>query len=227
MQKVPVVSIIVPVHNQEQYVGRCIRSVLNLNYPREDYEIIVINDDSTDNTHKVLHAFQDELRVFVNNKQQGLPSSLNRGIREARGRFIIRVDADDYVHSEYINILSMHLSFNDDIDAVCCDYQLVDEDEKIIAVKKWVEEPIGCGIMFRIEDIIKLGLYNEKMKIHEDKDLLLRFLENHNIYSIPLPLYRYRRHANNITNRSDDMQSYLEILKKKYPGNHIAERFLK
>jgi glycosyltransferase involved in cell wall biosynthesis len=227
MKKAVVASIIVPVHNQEQYIGRCIRSLLNQNYTRENYEIIVINDACTDNTHKAIHVFKEELRVFVNKEQLGLPGSLNRGIREARGQFIIRVDADDYVHAEYVNILAMHLAVNDYMDAVCCDYQLVGADEKIIAVKKWFEEPIGCGIMFRIEDIIKLGLYDEELKIHEDKDLLLRFLEKHNIYSIPLPLYRYRRHSNNITNRTDDMQRYMEILQKKYPGNLIAERILK
>ena len=123
--KPPVVSVIVPVFNQEQYIGRCIRSLLSLNYPREDFEIILINDGSSDNTMTVINAFRDELRILENSAQTGLPAALNKGIREAKGRYIIRVDSDDYVHSEYLNILSLHLAYNEDISAVCCDYHLV------------------------------------------------------------------------------------------------------
>jgi len=65
------------------------------------------------------------------------------------------------------------------------------------------------------------------MKIHEDKELLIRFLDKHNIYSIPLPLYRYRRHENNITNQKDEMNSYLKILKEKYSENIYAKRMFK
>ena len=227
MSSLPIVSIIVPVYNQEEFIGRCIRSLLANNYPRSDYEIIIINDASEDNTLNVIEAFRDELVLFTNDTQLGLPASLNKGINNARGRFIIRVDSDDYVHSEYINILAMHLSYNDHIDAVCCDYQLVDENEVVIKQNKWLEEPIGCGIMFRIEHLIKLGLYDEKMLLHEDKDLLLRFIENYNIYSVPLPLYRYRRHENNITNRTEDMKFYLDEIKNKYKDNDLVDRLLK
>ena len=120
----PVVSVIVPVFNQEQYIGRCIRSLLSLNYPREDFEIILINDGSTDNTMTVINSFKDELRILENPAQTGLPAALNKGIKEAKGRHIIRVDSDDYVHSEYLNILALHLAYNEDIAAVCCDWSI-------------------------------------------------------------------------------------------------------
>ena len=69
--KPPVVSIIVPVFNQEQYIGRCIRSLLSVNYKRDDYEIILINDGSTDNTMTVINSFKDELRILDNKEQLG------------------------------------------------------------------------------------------------------------------------------------------------------------
>ena len=221
--KTPIVSVIVPVYNQEKYLGRCLRSLLSLDYPREDYEIILINDASTDNTNKVIHTFIDELKLIENQKNIGLPGSLNRGLELARGRFFIRVDSDDYVHTEYIKILVMHLTINGEIDAVCCDYNLVDENEKIISREKWFENPIGCGIMFRVDDIVKLGLYDENMLFNEDKDLLLRFLDNHDIYNIPLPLYRYRKHNNNITNQTKNIEKYLLKIKEK----HLKSNFFK
>jgi glycosyltransferase involved in cell wall biosynthesis len=222
----PVVSVIVPVFNQEQYIGRCIRSLLSLNYPREDFEIILINDGSTDNTMTVINSFKDELRILENPAQTGLPAALNKGIKEAKGRYIIRVDSDDYVHSEYLNILALHLAYNEDIAAVCCDYQLVDEDEKLLSIEKWSENPIGCGIMFRIEKIIKLGLYDEDMRVHEDKDFLIRFLESNRIYNIPLPLYRYRQHGNNMTNDTDRAENFLKLLKEKHGDSQIAGRVI-
>jgi glycosyltransferase involved in cell wall biosynthesis len=221
--KIPVVSIIVPAYNEERFVGRCIRSLLSLNYPDHEYEIIVINDCSTDNTKVVLDVFKNEIKLINNSKRLGLPASLNKGIRMGRGRYVIRVDADDYVHTDYIKILEMHLAYNEAIDAVCCDYQLVDRNEKIIAIKRWLEEPIGCGIMFRIEHLISIGLYDDKMRVHEDKELLLRFLQRYNIYSVPLPLYRYCRHEDNMTNCRDDMAHFLQLLTEK----HNQSRFFK
>ena len=227
MNKHPIVSIIIPVRNQEEFIGRCIRSLLANSYPKDNYEIILINDASTDNTVEVIKTFKSDLVILNNSRQLGLPASLNKGIKNAKGRFVVRVDSDDYVHSEYLNILSIHLSFNDNIDATCCDYQLVDSNEKVIQEKKWLEEPIGCGIMFRIEHLVKLGLYNEEMRLHEDKDLLLRFVDKYSIYSIPLPLYRYRRHENNITNQSKDMKLYLEKLKDNHKNIDFSKRLLK
>ena len=224
---VPIVSIIVPAHNEEKYIGRCIRSLLNMKFERNDFEIIIINDFSTDNTNKAIQPHLSEVILVENNKQLGLPASLNKGIKKARGQYIIRVDADDYVHAEYINFLSMHLGLNESIDSVSCDYQIVDKYEKVIGIKSWSDEPIGCGIMFRIEHIIELGLYDEKMKLHEDKDLLIRFLKKYNIYNVPIPLYRYRKHEKNITNQNNEMKIYSDILKKKHLHNQIASELLK
>ena len=120
----------------------------------------------------------------------------------------------------------MHLAYNDDISAVCCDYQLVSEDEKLLSIEKWSENPIGCGIMFRIESIIKLGLYDEEMKVHEDKDFLIRFLKENKIYNIPLPLYRYRQHGSNMTNDLRRTESYLKLLKQKHGQDEVAGRFI-
>jgi glycosyltransferase involved in cell wall biosynthesis len=100
MTLMPTVSLVVAVRNQEKYIGRCIRSILNQTYPSGDYEVIVVNDASTDRTRFALEQFDGELRVINNTEQKGLPGSLNVGIRAARGRFVVRIDGDDYVHHE-------------------------------------------------------------------------------------------------------------------------------
>ena len=97
MSKIPIISVIIPVHNEERFIGRAIRSVLNQNVPGDDYEIIVVNDASQDRTDYALKLFEDEIHVITNEKQLGLPASLNRAIRVARGKYVVRVDGDDYV----------------------------------------------------------------------------------------------------------------------------------
>lgn len=214
--KTPTISVIIPAHNQEKYIGRCIRSLLNQKYPESEYEIIVIDDASEDRTAYALELFREDIHILKNQVQSGLPATLNKGIRSAKGRFIVRVDADDYVHDEYLNVLSLHLQFNPTMDAVACDYYMVDEHESILSCQNCLDEPIGCGIMFRVEHLIQLGLYDEQMHYHEDKDFRIRFEDEFNIHRVALPLYRYRKHKNNMTNNTVKMKAYEVRLKDKH-----------
>ncbi len=216
MTHLPTVSLVVAVRNQDKYIGRCIRSILNQTYPSNDYEVIVVNDASTDRTRFALDQFENEIKVIHNTEQKGLPGSLNVGIRAARGRFVVRIDGDDYVHNEYINVLSMHLALNPSIDAVACDYNLVADNDEVIEQVNCEEKPIGCGIMFRIDQLVELGLYDEQFMLHEDKDLRIRFMEKYRIHRVALPLYRYRRHDENMTNDHGAMEGYLKELEAKH-----------
>jgi len=216
MTHLPTVSLVVAVRNQERYIGRCIRSILSQTYPRADYEVIVVNDASTDQTRFALELFENEIRLINNPERKGLPGSLNIGIRSARGRFVVRIDGDDYVHHEYLNVLSLHLALNPAIDAVACDYNLVSNNDEVIERMNCEVKPIGCGIMFRIDQLVELGLYDEEFLLHEDRDLRIRFLEKHNIHRVALPLYRYRRHDENMTNDHGAMNGYLNQLEAKH-----------
>lgn len=216
MTHMPAVSLVVAVRNQEKYIGRCIRSILNQTYPRADYEVIVVNDASTDRTRYALELFENEIRLINNGERKGLPGSLNIGIKSARGRFVVRIDGDDYVHSEFLNVLSMHLTMNPAMDAVSCDYNLVGNNEQVIEHVNSEERPIGCGIMFRIDQLVELGIYDEQFLSHEDRDLRIRFLEKHQIHRVALPLYRYRRHDDNMTNDQGAMKGYLRDLEAKH-----------
>ena len=70
--------------------------------------------------------------------------------------------------------------------------------------------------MFRVEHLLDLGLYDKTFLVHEDKDLRYRFLKKYKIYRIPLALYRYRKHQNNITNNKVSMKKHLKKLKEKH-----------
>jgi len=215
MSQLPPVSVIVPVHNQERYIGSCLRSIISQSLERESYEIIVINDGCTDKSLEALKPYQDEIRLFSHERCLGLPAALNHGIRRAHGQFIVRVDSDDYVHAEYLKILLMHLRMNPDFDAVACDYLLID-DHTVLSHENCESRPIGCGIMFRIEQLIDIGLYDENFLSHEDKDLRIRFLKHYKINRVALPLYRYRRHDANMTNDIEAMDAFDEAIRGKH-----------
>ena len=210
------ISVIVPVYNRDNYIARCIRSLVNQSISKSNYEIIVVDDNSSDNTAKVLMSFGKKIKYLKNLKNMGLPYSLNFGIKNSSGRFIVRVDSDDYVHSEYLNILSNHLKLNDDIDAVCCDYYTVDENDKQLQKNSFIDNPIGCCIMFRVDQLINIGLYDPKIKFNEDLDLLIRFSKKYKIYNCPIPLYRYLKHKKNMSKNKKQMRIYKNKILKKY-----------
>ncbi|GAI48087.1 unnamed protein product, partial [marine sediment metagenome] len=97
-----------------------------------------------------------------------------------------------------------------------CDYFVVDENENIIERKNAEEEPIACGILFRKDKLIEIGLYDEEFRLREDEDLRLRHLQKYNIYRIPLPLYRYRKHSDSITSDKAKMELYKTKLNSKH-----------
>ena len=209
------ISVIIPVFNGEKFIGRCLRSLLNQTLSREKYEIIVINDASTDKTEYALKLFKEDIKVIKNKKNIGLPASLNKGINLSNSEFIVRVDSDDYVGVHFLQILSEFLLRNKYMHAVACDYVLIDEKEKVISRENCLSKPIGCGIMFRKKFLKKINLYDETLLRHEEQDLRKRFLMDYKIFRAEIPLYRYRRHKDNITNDKEEMGYHLKMLKKK------------
>jgi glycosyltransferase involved in cell wall biosynthesis len=215
-QRKPLVSVIVATYNHEKFIGRCLRSLLHQTIPHESYEIIVINDGSTDRTPYALELFHNAIHPIINETNIGLPASINRGIMAARSPYIVRVDSDDYVNQNFLNFLHFYLDQNQYADAVACDYLLVNDLEEVLERVNCMDRPIACGMMFRREHLIDIGMYDESFRSHEDQDLRIRFEKKYSISRLELPLYRYRRHENNITNDSVAMEHHRQNLIRKH-----------
>lgn len=215
MNDSPLISVIVPAFNAEKYIGRCLRSLLRQTLSSDLYEVIVVDDCSTDKTSYALELFYDAIKCITNDSNIGLPASLNKALRLARGEFIVRVDSDDYVNKHFLNILYLFITTNCSYDAYACDYLLVDNDENVIGKSNCMDEPIACGIIFKLDDIKSVGLYDESFRCHEDRDLRKRFEQRFKVGRCELPLYRYRRHETNMTNDLEQM--------KKYQTNYIKK----
>ena len=214
--KEPLVSVIVAAYNQEKFIGRCLRSLLNQTLPQNNYEVIVINDGSTDRTPYALELFHDAIHTITNKQNEGLAESINKGIVVSKGQYIVRVDADDYVNTKFLDFLFYFLDQNSNIDAVACDYWLFNEQEEWLERVDCFQRQIACGIMFRKQQLIDIGMYDESFRCHEDKDLRIRFEKKYAITRLEIPLYRYRRHEDNLTNNANAMEYHRQNLIRKH-----------
>lgn len=210
------VSLIITTYNYAQFIERAIRSALDQSLSKSDYEIIVVNDASTDATSQILENYSDVVRVFNLTENIGLSAARNFGIRKARGQNIVFLDADDYLHSESLRVQNLFLNENNALDAVAIDYYLVNERGQHLQHVAAQEKPIACGIMFRKDHLYNIGLYDEAFAAREEEDLRIRWEKaGLGIYHIPLPLYRYRMHENNLTKDNQRMfDSQLKLNQK-------------
>ena len=97
----PILSIIIPVFNMARYVARCLRSILEQDFI--DYELIIIDDGSNDDTANVIRQFPDSRIHLISTANHGVSHARNRGIHEAKGLFLLFIDADDYISPGYIH----------------------------------------------------------------------------------------------------------------------------
>tara|TARA_B100000795_G_C22795265_1_gene439030 strand:+ start:1916 stop:2554 length:639 start_codon:yes stop_codon:yes gene_type:complete len=210
------ISLIVTAYNYDKYIERAIRSGLEQRIGKNQLEVIVINDASTDKTQEILENYTGLIRVFNLSKNIGLAGARNFGIKKARGQFVVFLDADDYLHLDLLFVQQLFLEQNSNIDAVSTNYHLVDDKGNHINQVSAEEEPIACGIMFRKDYLFDIGLYDESFRAREEEDLRHRFLKKFQIFNIPLPLYRYRMHESNLTKNKVEMDHFDKKLKEKH-----------
>ena len=164
----------------------------------------------------IRNSYSDEIRVFHLEKNSGLSAARNFGVKKAKGQFVVFLDADDYIQKDLLLIQKTFLAENNLLDAVSVNYYLVDERGSHIEHVNSEEKPIACGVMFRKDLLLDVGLYDESFRAREEEDLRIRFLKKYKIYNIILPLYRYRMHDNNLTKNEDEMNKYKEKLDNKH-----------
>ena len=138
-----ILSIIIPVYNVEKYIEKCLLSCLNQDIPSEDYEIIVVNDGSPDNSDKIIQNIKksySNILVF-NQKNKGLSEARNTGFKNSRGKYVWFIDSDDWIEKNCLGRIYNLLKINPDI--LQLQYRYVYEDT-------WLEKEIP---IYRIKGI--------------------------------------------------------------------------
>lgn len=213
-------SIIITNFNNKNFLGRAIRSCLKQSLDPSKYEIIVVDDCSTDGSQDVLTGYKDEVIAIVLDQNVGVAQASNIGIKQAIGRFIIRVDSDDYINEHTLLMMTEILDKNHNIGFVYSDHFRVDKDERILErIDIHTPELLfrhGAGIMFRKSYMETIGLYDKQLRNAEDFDLLKRYIKNWDGYHLRLPLYRYRQHDKNMTKDEKERKKWETISTQKH-----------
>ena len=216
--KLPEFTIIICNFNHAKWIERCLRSISHQTNINDDlFEVILIDDKSTDNSLDIIKniSLNLDIRIIKNQKNIGLPSSLNKAIKLSLGRYIVRVDSDDYIARNFLYLSRLFLNYNREYDAVASDYIKVDSNEKVISKHNALEEEIACGITFRKESLFNIGLYDETFKMREGHNLRIRFEEKYKIGRLEFPLYKYRSHESNRTLNKKELLKFDKKLNEK------------
>ena len=163
-------SIIITCYNREKLISRCIRSALHQkNINRYDYEIIVVDDFSRDKSLEKIDEFDSLIRIIKNKKNYGLAFSRNEGLKKAKGKFVVMLDSDDFLAENFLFISGLFLESNT-WDAAATDYFKVNLKGVKIKKEHAKQNPIACGILFRKKCLESIKFYNQKLRLHEEKD---------------------------------------------------------
>ena len=213
------VSLVILNYNLSQFVSRAIRSCLAQIIFRKSIEIIVVDDNSSDDSLKIINEFKNDVKVIANKKNKGIGYSSNIALQKSKGKYWMRVDADDFLNQHACQSMLSLLEENNNFDYVYCDHFRVDVDGvKIDKVKLNSRLNLlkhGAGVMFRTEVLRSVGGYNKEMRNCEDYDLLARLhLKRKKGFYLPVPLYRYYIHGKNITLEKDRKKIENKIRKK-------------
>ena len=231
------VSIVLPVYNGEKYLAQSIESVLNQTY--KNFELIIVNDCSTDSSEEIILKYkkQDSRIVYIKNQVNSkLPKSLNNGFKIARGEYYTWTSDDNMYHNDAIEEMVNFLDENTDVALVFCDFNKIDENgvfkDKYISADKcnliyW--NIIGACFMYRSSAAKELGEYREDMFLAEDYEYWLRMNLNYKIAPLHKCLYEYRQHMSNLSStKKQEVKNvtgklHWEYL-KKYEKSTMSER---
>jgi len=235
MSQIPKVSIIMSVYNGGKYLHEAIESILNQTFI--DFEFIIVDDASNDNSSNILtnYAAQDRRIKLITNKHNiGLTKSLNKGLRIARGSYIARQDADDISHPERLGHEVSFLDNNSDVGLTGSHVSLIDKTGREFSTLKpptnhdEIRNQLLRGnsfchgsVMFRRSCVPIVGFYREQFKYTQDYDLWLRISEHFKVANIDKILYQHRRTSSAIARRhlSEQLNYHLlaqELAKERH-----------
>jgi CMP-N-acetylneuraminic acid synthetase len=232
----PKVTVYIPVHNYGRFLPQAIESVAAQKY--HDWELIVINDGSTDETREVLARYSAHPQIAVVHQQQrGLPVSNNVALRLARGEYIVRLDADDYLDENMLLVLANILDTHPAVGLVYPDYYRVDERGDILGVER--RNKVGSEItvydmpahgactMIRKSCLLELGGYSEDIACQDGFDLWVRFIDRFGIYNVNVPLFYYRQHKHSLTKDQHRILSTRRLIQRRHAQRAQVEEPLR
>jgi glycosyltransferase involved in cell wall biosynthesis len=227
----PKVSVIIPTHNRAHFLPGAILSVLNQTF--QDFEIIVVDDASSDNTSEIVAAFNDErIRFFRHDTNKGGSAARNTGILNSKCDYIAFLDDDDeWLPEKLAKQMDILLASPPEVGCVYTGYVMVDRtsgrviDQRLPTKRGNLYKDLlmtNCvaggtsSALLRKNCLQKVGLFDENLPRSQDFDLWLRMAKVFLFEYVPEPLFKYYIHENRISTNLDAQSRGLEIVVKKY-----------
>ncbi len=226
----PTVSVIMPVYNGEKYIRQAIDSVLSQSY--KDWELIVVDDGSTDKTSKILESYHDPRISCLHQSNQGLSSARNAGISKVRGEYVAFLDADDEWEPAFLECCVMELDRNETLAGVYTRNSFIDSRGQILPRLGGAMVPCA-GFRARILEggffpqhaavvrssvVHDVGMFDAGLTSAEDWDFWIRMSKNHQLLAIPLPLARYRSYPGSMSTNAPRMHANCIAVVTKHFG---------
>jgi glycosyltransferase involved in cell wall biosynthesis len=236
----PSISVVLPTHNGAKFLDQAIGSVVAQTW--EDWELLVVNDASTDSTAQKIEAWAEKderIRAIPLDRNLGLPAALNAGFRLARGTHFTWTSDDNWYRPDALAKLLEALEAEPRSDVVFSDYTEVDENSAPLREipARWrgdllLGNRIGPCFLYRREVDATLGGYAEELTLAEDYDFWLRASRQFRFRPLDESLYFYRVHADSLTARRGEaieaaslfaLERYLATLDRRERGKALVK----
>lgn len=227
----PKVSVVIPFYNGKEFIAQAINGILRQTYT--DYEIIVMDDGSSDDSKKALECFDGKIRYFYQ-QNKGISSARNRAIKEAKGEYIALLDQDDIWYPEKLQKQVELMEKNKNLGLIYGDCHYINEKGEIIS-RVFERQKYYSGrifkdlimgnfipiptVLIRKSALDKVGLFLENYTFAEEYELFIRISKDYDVGFINEPLAGYRIHGGNLSKNTgeslkEDIAVKEDILKK-------------
>ncbi len=224
----PLISIVMPAYNAARYISESLQSIQEQTY--SNYEILVVDDGSSDNTVEVLDPWMDTIR-YIYQENQGPSAARNEGIRQAQGDYIAFLDSDDLYYSTHLAGQIEHLIRYPQLAFVVSGWESIDSRGRALAkVEPWAGLPqldtrtlliykpvLPSAMMFRHEWLNRVGGFDHRLRQAEDLDLVMRLcIEGCQADWVRAVTIGYRLHSGNATGNVTALANQYELVVDKF-----------
>ena len=227
----PLVTVYITNYNYGDYLPEAIESVLAQTF--EKFELIIIDDGSSDGSSAIISSYENDDRIVcIHQENRGLVHSSNVAMKLSRGKYLMRLDADDYLAPQALGILVSELERDSEIALVFPDYYLIDKQGNVTGqirrhdfqtdVSLFDQPAHGACTLIRKHVLESIGGYDQSFSIQDGYDLWLNIIEKYTIKNVNLPLFYYRQHDKSITNNETELLRVRGEIK----ANHVQKRQL-
>ena len=225
MNRNPLLTVYITNYNYGKYIKQSIESVLVQTF--QDFELFIIDDGSVDDSKEIIEQYRNNPKInIIYQQNKGLNVTNNIAMRASVAKYIMRLDADDFLTPDALEIMVSTLENDTDLGLVFPDYYYTNDDGIITGeeirhdfdkdVSLFDQPAHGACTMIRLENLRMLGGYNESFTCQDGYDLWIKFIMHYKVTNINKPLFYYRRHGNNLTGNEERILSTRKKIKETY-----------